>query len=114
MGMWLAYPFVIREYAWGIYSIMGRELLRYVFDFLKFKRGASYHAISAKLFGISLLIATIAIMGFGSPYPFMSVAMVMGIASELEGFIISCILPVWTYNVKHIGKAVKIRGALHK
>ena len=64
VGMWLAYPGVYAAYTLGIYCIIGLEILRYVIDFSKFGRGASYHALSAKTFGVSLLIATIAVMGF--------------------------------------------------
>ena len=108
-GMWLAYPEVYIKYAWGIYSIIGLEILRYIYDLSKFRKGASYHAYSAKTFGVSLLIATIAIMGFGRPEPFMPIALIVGIISELEGLFISLVLREWTYNLKHIGVAISIR-----
>ncbi len=110
-GMCICYPEVVSQYAPGIGMVIGLEILRYLFDFAKFRRGASYHAISAKVFGVSLLIATIAIMGFGVAAPFFLIALVIGILSELEGLVISFILPEWTYNVKHIGRAIKIRSA---
>ena len=108
-GMWLAHPDVYVKYSWGIYSIIGLELLRYIFDFAKFRRGASYHAFSAKIFGITLLIATIAIMGFNMPVPFFPLALIIGIISELEGLLMSIVLKEWTYNIRHIGVAVKIK-----
>ena len=108
-GMWFAFPGVIRQYSWGIIAIMAIEGIRYVYDYYKFRRGASYHALSAKVFGVSLLVATIAIMGFGRAEPFLPLALVIGIISELEGLVISFILKEWTYNVKHLGKAVALR-----
>ena len=109
IGVYIANPVVIRHYSWGFGGIIGLELLRYLFDYAKFRRGASYHAISAKFFGVSLLFATIALMGFKKTEPFMSIAIVLGLLSELEGLLISFILPEWTYNVKHFGKAMKLR-----
>ena len=112
VGMWLAYPGVYAAYTWGIYCIIGLEILRYVIDFSKFGRGASYHALSAKTFGVSLLIATIAVMGFGLAAPFLPVALAIGIASELEGLAMSLVLRQWTYNVRHLGVAIKMRRSL--
>lgn len=108
-GMWLAYPQVYSEYAWAVYTIIGLEAVRYVIDIAKFKRGASYHAWSAKIFGVSLLAATIAIMGFGVSKPFFAIAIIMGILSELEGLLMSLILNEWTYNIKHVGIAIQMR-----
>ncbi len=109
-GMYLAYPAIFATYAWGIYTIMGLEAVRYVYDLYKFRRGASYHARSAKIFGVTLLIATIAIMGFGIPMPFLPIALILGIISELEGLCMSIIFKTWTYNVKHIGVAIRLRN----
>jgi len=108
-GMWFAYPDIYTKYAWGIYTIIGMEILRYIYDLAKFGRGASYHAISSKIFGVSLLASTIAIMGFGTAMPFFPLAIVIGIINELEGLFMSIILKEWVYNLKHIGVAIKIR-----
>lgn len=108
-GMWMAFPAIYAEYKTGIFSIIALEGIRYLFDVVKFKRGASYHAYSAKIFGVSLLAATIAIMGFGIAWPFFPIALLLGILSELEGLAMSVILNEWTYNVKHIGLALAIR-----
>ena len=107
-GMWFAYPAIYQQYAWGIYTIIALEVVRYGYDLTKFGRGASYHSLSAKVFGVSLLIATLFIMGFGISwllYP----AIALGIVSEFEGLVISILLHEWCYNVRHIGIAIKLR-----
>jgi phosphatidylglycerophosphate synthase len=109
IGMWMAHPEVYTTYKWGIYAILGLEVLRYVIDISKFRRGASYHAWSAKTFGVSLLIATIAVMGFGISMPFFPIAIIIGIVSQVEGLLMSLILKEWAYNIKHIGLALKMR-----
>ena len=109
IGMFFAYPNIVEHYLWGIGGIVGLEIIRYGYDYTKFRRGASYHAISAKIFGVALLVATIAIMGFGVAYPFMPIALALGIVSEIEGLVISIILKEWKHNVKHLGKALGIR-----
>ncbi len=108
-GMWLAFPAVIITYWWGISAIIGLEVVRYCYDFIKFRRGASYHAYSAKVFGVSLLVATLSIMVFGVAWPFLPISLIIGILSELEGLIMSVILVRWTYNIKHLGIAFTVR-----
>jgi phosphatidylglycerophosphate synthase len=109
-GMAFMFPELIRENIIGIGTILGLETVRYGVDYVKFKRGASYHARSAKMFGISLLVSCLVIMGSGYTGYFLPVAIVIGIVSEVEGLIMSFILPEWTYNVKHLFKAVEIRN----
>ncbi len=108
-GIWLAYPEIYKTYALGIYAILGTEMLRYMVDWSKFRRGASYHAWSAKAFGVALLAATIAIMGFGKAEPLFPLALALGILSEVEGLLMSLVLKKWTYNVKHLGVAMRLR-----
>jgi CDP-diacylglycerol--glycerol-3-phosphate 3-phosphatidyltransferase len=109
LGIWFSFPSVYTAYKVSIVGIIGLEAIRYAFDWAKFRRGASYHAISAKIFGVTLLAATLATMGFGIVSPFWEVALTVGIVSELEGLGMSIVLNEWTYNVKHIGIAMKIR-----
>lgn len=113
MGVLAAMLFVFPELIWenriGIGAILGLEGIRYIIDFIKFKRGASYHAKSAKAFGVSLLLATLVVMGTGYTHYFLPIAIFIGIYSEIEGLIMSFILPEWTYNVKHLFAALEIR-----
>lgn len=109
VGIWISHPEVYAQYRWGIYSIIGLEGVRYIVDLIKFKRGASYHAISAKVFGVSLLVSIIAMMGWGLVAPLFEIALIIGIYSELEGLCMSFVLPKWTYNVKHLGAAIKLK-----
>ena len=110
VGMYFAYPEVVQKYLCGILAIPALEVVRYVFDYIKFGKGAAYHALSAKIFGVSALIACIAIMGFGLFYPFLICAIFLGIYSEIEGLLFSILLANWTYNVRHIGIVLKTRG----
>ncbi len=109
-GIWFAYPEIYTQYALGIELVVGLEMLRYVYDLAKFRRGASYHAISAKIFGVSLLVASIAIMGFGIAFPFLPIALALGVISEMEGLLMSILLKEWTYNIRHVGIIIRLRN----
>ncbi len=106
---WIAEPEIIMNHLWGISLIAGLELARTPMDWYLFGRNASYHAYSAKLFGLSLIPVGIMLMGFGEVSGFLWFALAIGLYSELEGIAISLVLPKWTYDVKHIGIALALR-----
>ena len=109
LSLWFSHPAIIASHAWGIAMIVFLEAARYPLDWYRFGRGASYHAYSAKLFGISIVVAVTAIIGFSVVSPFLWISLVIGIISEVEGILISLVLPHWTYDVKHLGIAMTIR-----
>ncbi len=113
-SLWLIDKEIILNHLFGIGLVIGLETVRYPLDWVRFGRGASYHAISARLFGASLVIATIAIIGFDTTQPYLWICIALGVVSELEGIAISMILPQWTHDVAHIGVAMQIRRKMKK
>jgi phosphatidylglycerophosphate synthase len=110
LGLWFSHPTIVHAHRWGIALVITLELLRYPLDWWRFGRGASYHAWSAKVFGVSLLVAVSTIMLSGHAGPFLWIALLIGVVSELEGMWISLVLPVWTHDVKGIKTAFEIRA----
>lgn len=110
-SFWLAEPEIISDHVWGIVLVAGLELARYPLDWLRFGRGASYHAHSARLFGLSLIPVGVLLMCFGIGWPFLWIALAVGLYSELEGIAMSLVLPRWTRDVRHLGIALAIRRA---
>lgn len=106
---WLAEPEIIMEHLWGIAVVAGLDLARTPLDWILFNRRASYHAYSARLFGISLIPVGVLLMGFGTVSWCLWLALAIGLYSEIEGIAISLTLPRWTHDVKHIGVALAIR-----
>lgn len=111
LSFWLAEPDIVTEHIWGIGLVVGLEAARYPLDWFRFGRGASYHAFSARLFGVVLIPVCFIIMGFGYAGPFLWLALAIGLYSELEGIAISLVLPRWTHDVRDIGVAWQIRLA---
>lgn len=109
ISFWLAEPEILMDHIWGIGTVLVLEALRYPLDWYRFGRGASYHAFSARLFGVVLIPVCFIVMGFGYAGPFFWIALAIGLYSELEGIAMSLILPRWTHDVKHVGVALRIR-----
>ncbi|HET7456231.1 MAG TPA: CDP-alcohol phosphatidyltransferase family protein [Gemmatimonadaceae bacterium] len=109
-SVWIARPDVVHDYARGALVVVALELLRYAVDYLKFGREASYHAWSAKAWGLSLFAALVATMGFGRPRGFVDAAVLLGVVADLEGLAMSLVLPRWTHDVRGIGAAAREAG----
>jgi phosphatidylglycerophosphate synthase len=95
---WLIYPNAISSNLVGIAVLIWLEVIRYMYDLMKFGREASYHMWSAKLSGITLFAAFLALLGFGTPV-LVPVAIAVGIIADLEGLAASMILREWTHDV---------------
>jgi CDP-diacylglycerol--glycerol-3-phosphate 3-phosphatidyltransferase len=110
ISLWYSHEAIMVAHRWGIGLVIALEFLRYPLDWWRFGRGASYHAWSAKLFGVAILVAVSAIMVFDDAGPFLWIALFIGLVSELEGIVISLILPRWTHDVKSIRMALALRA----
>jgi len=62
---WLLNPEIITNNVWSIILIFIMEALTYLFSILKFGKETCTHALLSKLWGITLLIAFVSMIGFG-------------------------------------------------
>lgn len=103
---------IIRGQLWLICALLMLEAVRMVFDWVKFRRMASYHSYASKVWGILLASATISFLCFHGGVWLLQVALVWGILCDLEGLAMSAVLPKWTRDVKHLGRALILRRQL--
>ncbi len=83
--------------------------LQWLTGLMKYRRLASYHSYSAKFWGLSLAIATVSLFGFDyAGIPFLA-TLIIGTAHNLEEVAMTAILPQWTFDVKTIRDAWRIR-----
>lgn len=93
-------------------AVLALEIFRMGFDFFKFRKMASYHSYSAKLWGISLAAAAIAVLCCDGGYWLVSLSLALGILSDLEGLAISVTLPAWAHDVRSLRTAVALRSQI--
>jgi CDP-diacylglycerol--glycerol-3-phosphate 3-phosphatidyltransferase len=110
-AVWRLHPDVVRSVAVPGLIVIGLDVVRHVFDFAKFGRDVAYHAWSSKIWGLSLALALVLLMGFGVSRPFVAIAVLLGLIAQLEGLAISVMLPVWTHDVPTLIHALRIRKA---
>jgi hypothetical protein len=104
---WHLHPHAIGGRAIPLVLLGTLELARYAFDWHKFRREASYHMWSAKLFGLALFLGCFWLLALGSDDVMLTVAIYLGILSDLEGLLISARLKKWRPGVPSFLHALK-------
>jgi CDP-diacylglycerol--glycerol-3-phosphate 3-phosphatidyltransferase len=107
--VWRTHPEVVRRFAVPGLIVIGLDVIRHVFDFSKFGKDVAYHAWSSKIWGLALALALVLLMGFGIVQPFVGAAVVLGLIAQVEGLLISAVLPRWTHDVPTLRRALQIR-----
>jgi len=107
--VWRIHPEVVRAYALPAAIVVVVDVVRHVFDFGKFGKDAAYHAWSSKVWGLFLVVALVLLMAVGIVRPFVPLAIALGWIAQLEGLLISVVLPTWTHDVPYLGYALKVR-----
>jgi phosphatidylglycerophosphate synthase len=87
------------------------EIARYVLDFWKFGKEASYHMWSSKLWGISLFGGFFTLLVYEDAGWPVSLAIYVGLLADLEGLAISLVLSRWQTDVPTVFHAIRIRAA---
>jgi hypothetical protein len=103
---------VLRQRIWLLAVLLALEVLRMLFDWIKFRRMASYHSYAARLWGLLLVSAAIAVLCFDSAHWLVTAALAWGIFCDTEGLAMSAVLPRWTHDVKTMARALKLRGEM--
>jgi phosphatidylglycerophosphate synthase len=106
---WHRHPDALRALALPILVVLGAEALNYALAYAKFRREASYHARSARLWGLLLFVALLVLLAMGSS-ALLPVALVAGLLAEAETLAITLVLRRWRHDVPSVWNALRIRA----
>lgn len=108
-ALWLRYPHLWKTHALLFSSLLTLEITRFLYDFAKFGKPASYHSYLAKSWG--LLLAISIVTAFLTPHAeiLIAAALLLGILCDLEGLAMSILLPTWHRDVKTFRHAYRLR-----
>ena len=109
ISAFLVHSDVIITFSNGLSAVVGIQLIWWVVNLAKYGQPASYHTYSAKAWGVSLFVATIALFGFGYGGLTLSLAIAVGIIHTVEEIAMTLILPQWTHDVLSIVHALRLR-----
>jgi phosphatidylglycerophosphate synthase len=107
--LWLREPQVLRGNWRLLAGLFALEGFRYIFDFWKYRKAASYHSYMAKTWGLLIAVAVVGVLSFDGLRPLIWVALIFGIVVNLEGLTMSLMLPRWQNDVKTLGQAWNLR-----
>jgi len=105
---WRLDPEALRPYLPFVGILIGTEVLNYVTAIVRLGREASYHALTARLFGLLLFIALFTLLATGSG-ALLPVAIAAGFLSHAENLAITLVLPEWRHDVPSVLHAWRIR-----
>lgn len=109
IATWILHPHLITNHSIQIRLILALEVLCYVVSIVKFKKESSSHAFLSKLWGLTLLAAFTAMIGFNhTGIPFY-IAIVIGFIAHIDRLLITLLLPKWTHDVPSAYHAYLIR-----
>ncbi len=108
---WHLYPAAITQHVGSLAVLATLEVMRYALDFFKFRREASYHMWSSKVWGIGLFAGFFGLLVLGSSGVVVSCAIYIGIVADVEGLLISLVLLRWQADVPTLFHALRARRA---
>ena len=108
---WLVHADVVIAFRIPLLTVVLVQLVWWLVNLIKYGKPASYHTYSAKLWGITLLIATIALFSFNYAGLTLWLAVLVGIIHSLEEIVMTLVLPVWTHDVLSLFHALRLRNS---
>ena len=108
---WLVFPEVIARFRTPLTLAIGAQLTLFVLSLIKFQKFPSFHTYTAKIWGLTLLAATVGLFGFGYD-PILWLAIVLCLINSLEEIAMTLILPQWQCDVLSLFHAIKLRQTL--
>jgi len=112
ISTWFLRKELLVENLVGIWTILILEVLCYVISLVKFKKETCTHAILSKIWGITLLAAFTAILGFNKAGVYYYLCVIVGFIAHIDVILILLFLPKWTYDVPSSYHALKIRRGI--
>jgi phosphatidylglycerophosphate synthase len=108
LGAWHLHSTELREYLPALAVLGALELVRYAFDYWKFRREAAYHLWSSKIWGICLFVGFFSLLVLKRGGFFVAVPIYLGILVDLEGLAVSFALRAWKSDVPSIVHAWRL------
>ena len=108
---WRLQPAAFEANAFWIGLVVVTQLVDHLAELAKFGREASYHAWSARMWGLALFAALMTLFAGGSG-ALLPVAVAFGLISHAETLAITIVLPEWRHDVPTVLHAWRIRRAL--
>lgn len=107
---WRLYPAAFGGIKWWVAVIVAGEAVNHVIALRKFGREPSYHAWSAKCWGLLLFLGLFLLLGMGVS-SLLPLVIGVGLVAQLEVLAITLVLTEWQHDVPSVWHAYRARQA---
>jgi CDP-diacylglycerol---glycerol-3-phosphate 3-phosphatidyltransferase len=108
---WLVFPQTIAAFKIPLLMAVAAQLILFATSLIKFRKMPSFHTYTAKAWGITILVATVALFGFGHDKT-LWLAIGLCLINSLEEIIMTLLLPEWQCDVLSLFHALDLRRKL--
>lgn len=109
ISAWLLHADILAGKLTEIIILFSLEAACYLISFIRFGRETCTHAFLFKMFGLALLAAFTAIIGFGTTGTTFNIAFAVALLAYTDRILIILILPHWTHDIPSCYHAWLIR-----
>lgn len=109
ISAWLLHADILSSKFTEIIILLILEAMCYVISFIRFGKETCTHAFLFKMFGLALLLAFTAIIGFGITGTAFNIAFIVALLAYTDRILIVLILPYWTHDIPSCYHAYLIR-----
>lgn len=106
----MVHPQTIIDFQTPLLVAILAQLTLFAISLLKFQKFPSFHTITAKIWGITLLIATVALFGFDYTKT-LWLAIALCLINSIEEILMTLLLPQWQCDLLSIFHAMDLRQA---
>jgi phosphatidylglycerophosphate synthase len=111
VSAWLVFPQVVLAFRVPLLMAIAAQLTLFAISLMKFRKFPSFHTYTAKIWGLTLLVATVALFGFGYNRT-LWLAIALCLINSLEEILMTLVLPEWQCDVLSLIHAVNLRQTL--
>jgi phosphatidylglycerophosphate synthase len=108
-SVWLVHPQVISDFKLPFIVAIIAQLTLFATSLIKFGKFPSFHTYTAKIWGLTLLAATVGLFGFNYTNTIW-LTIGMCIVNSIEEIVMTLILPTWHCDVLSIFAAIELRN----
>lgn len=111
ISTWLVFPQAILNFKIPLLIAIAAQLTLFTISLIKFKKFPSFHTYTAKVWGLTLLAATIGLFGFNYDKT-LWFAIGLCLINSTEEIVMTLLLPEWQCDVLSLFHAMRLRQSL--
>lgn len=114
IALWMRRPATVHSLALPILTVAALEVTGLAVALIKFGKLPSFHSYLAKAWGLALASSLVAAFVTRHPEEWIVAALAIGALSNVEGILMSLIMPIWRHDVKTLAAAWRLRSIPHR